>query len=275
MNNKGFVFLETIITVVVLMSTLVLLYATYSNVITTEQSRLYHDDIAYVYKTKHIRDAFERSVDYAKFNDAVNRKLLEAGNGERMYIYVFNIESDIYSNNKIISQAKELYGFYRLVYVKISDIDDIKRCVKKGTVAAPSTVEEYKCNTTLMFAESHGFNYLKDYFLTLDVPAATDGEGNAIEGIMISMIYEAKNGDIQQDSTGVITVGQGKYSECLYEKVGSHYNIAKPAESASAAVKAAYETQMENAMKNYLNDDKLSFNMACERAYYLSWVYLW
>jgi len=250
MNNKGFVFIETIITVVVLTSTLVALYAAYSNVIITEKSRLYHDDIAYVYKTEHIRDILAETIDQAKFTDAVNHKTIEAGNSEIMHMYVFNVESDIYLDKKTISQAKDLYNIYRLVYIKIEDIADIKSCVKNGMVNDPSNKNEYKCNNTLWFAESHGFSYLKDYILTLDV----DASASSAEGILISMLYETKNGGAQQTSTGVVTVGKGKYSECLYEKVRIANSISPSASN--------YENRMIEAMQNYNDNDNLSFNMS-------------
>ncbi|MBE6155704.1 MAG: hypothetical protein E7164_03000 [Firmicutes bacterium] len=252
MNNKGFIFIETIITVVILMTTLVFLYSSYSSVVITEQRRLYHDDIAYVYKTQHIRDVLDLTLDYSKFNNAIDYKMNLAPVNERMYIYVFNIESDIYKDNSLISAAQDLYKFYRLVYLKISDIETLKNCIKTG-----ERTPDQKCKTTLRFANAHGFSYLQDYILTLDVPN-TGGKYKNHEGILISLIYEAKNGDVAVDSNNVIQVGKGKYSECILEKVRNHYTTGTD----------------EDKMRQYNADDKINFNMACENAYYLSWVYL-
>ena len=151
MNNKGFVFIETIVTTVVLMTTLVLMYSSYSRVITTEQKRLYHDDIAYVYKTKHIRDVLDLTLDYAKFNEAVSNRINDDHSSTRMYMYVFNTESDIYKDNSLIIEAQELYNFYRLVYIKIGDIEELKNCIKNRTSS-----DVTKCNNTLSFSSSHG-----------------------------------------------------------------------------------------------------------------------
>lgn len=59
-KNKGFVFIETIITVVVLSTSLLYLYSSYSNIITREETRLYYDDPAYIYRTNYVRKFLEQ-----------------------------------------------------------------------------------------------------------------------------------------------------------------------------------------------------------------------
>ena len=54
--KKGFVFIETIITVVILSTSLIYLYGSYSSIINNEEARAYYDDPAYIYKTSYIRD---------------------------------------------------------------------------------------------------------------------------------------------------------------------------------------------------------------------------
>lgn len=58
-NKRGFVFVETIITVVVLTTSLLYLYNSYSSIINSEEERLYYDNPAYIYKTNYIRDFLE------------------------------------------------------------------------------------------------------------------------------------------------------------------------------------------------------------------------
>ena len=54
-NKKGFVLIETIVTVVVLTTSLLYLYNSYSSIIANENTRLYYDDVAYIYKANYIR----------------------------------------------------------------------------------------------------------------------------------------------------------------------------------------------------------------------------
>lgn len=51
MNNKGYAFIETIIMILVLTSSLLLIYFSYKNIFNTEKNRLYYDDPAYIYKS--------------------------------------------------------------------------------------------------------------------------------------------------------------------------------------------------------------------------------
>ena len=82
-NKKGFVFIETILTIVVLTTTLVILYGSYSRSVQSEKRRLYYDDISYVYKTMVIRDAFSKSVNTSKFKFALDN----AKNSYYFYIH--------------------------------------------------------------------------------------------------------------------------------------------------------------------------------------------
>ncbi len=56
MNNKGFVFVETIVTITILLVALMVVYVSYSNFIVGEKRRLYYDDMSYVSKTMTVRD---------------------------------------------------------------------------------------------------------------------------------------------------------------------------------------------------------------------------
>ncbi|MDE6285176.1 MAG: hypothetical protein K2M17_05465 [Bacilli bacterium] len=59
MKKNGFVFIETIITVVVLSTALLLIYHSYSGALNKEKDRLYYDDVAYIYRTNFLRSFLE------------------------------------------------------------------------------------------------------------------------------------------------------------------------------------------------------------------------
>ena len=250
-GNKGFIFIETIITIVVLTTTLVLLYSSYSRVITTEKKRLYYDDIAYVYKTVAIGDILTNTINVEKFNNAIENVQTCTSDSDRScrYLYIFNIGSDIYNDSTQISNAHTLFDFTRLIYIKIADISKIKSCLQGND-------SSNKCQNTKSFIDGYAYAYLSDYLLTLDVPADTDNTFNGRKGILISLIYENK--------TGGKKIDEGKYEECLQEKIYEYYGISV---SASDDIK-------KNAINRYYKDDTISFNMQCENAYYISWVYL-
>lgn len=54
--KNGFVFIETIITVVILCASLIYLYSSYNSMINNEETRVYYDDVAYIYRTSYFRD---------------------------------------------------------------------------------------------------------------------------------------------------------------------------------------------------------------------------
>ena len=69
LKNKGFVFIETIVTVLVLSTSLLYLYNSYNNIIDKEETRVYYDDVAYIYKTNYIKKFLEESL---KIDEEIN-----------------------------------------------------------------------------------------------------------------------------------------------------------------------------------------------------------
>lgn len=66
MKKNGFAFVEIIITVVVLCTSLLILYSTYSAILSDENTRLYYDDPAFIYKTNYVKDFLK---EYTKIED--------------------------------------------------------------------------------------------------------------------------------------------------------------------------------------------------------------
>lgn len=58
-NNKGFVFVETIIVIAFLVTSLIIVYKSFNNLLTNEKKRLYYDDPLYLYRTYYILDFLE------------------------------------------------------------------------------------------------------------------------------------------------------------------------------------------------------------------------
>ena len=57
-NNKGFVFIETIITIVILTAALLYIYSNFTNILIKEKTRVHYDDVAYIYRTHFIKEYF-------------------------------------------------------------------------------------------------------------------------------------------------------------------------------------------------------------------------
>lgn len=331
MNKKGFVFLETIITVVVLTTTLVLLYASYSGSISAERKRLYYDDISYVYRSILLREILDETIDQVKFDANLTASL------KNKYVYAFGINSNVYYDNELITAAYDRFKFYTLMYINLEDIDKVKSCIKDKrdsalcrnydnnatcdkTSYSNAEKEDCKCCNTVSIIDGYGESYLVDYLLTIDVPTNKDAAialgknesalsadekliSDQTKGILIALYYETKNGSEQVAS----------YTNCLYQKIYKHYNVygkddfytdsaymdrynSIPSSvvsdknkiyeygveydafinymnSGGENISAAMKSAEEKAIKKYYKDSSVNFDMHCENAYYIAWVY--
>ena len=69
LNKKGFSLIETIVTVVVLTTALLLLYNSYSGILSGEKRRLYYDDVSSLYKTAYIKSFIEANTPLIKIKN--------------------------------------------------------------------------------------------------------------------------------------------------------------------------------------------------------------
>lgn len=60
-NNKGFVFVETIVVITFLAASLIIIYAAFTNLLTTEKRRMYYDDPIYLYRSYYILDFLQKN----------------------------------------------------------------------------------------------------------------------------------------------------------------------------------------------------------------------
>ena len=72
-NNKGFVFIETIITIVFLISALLFIYKNFTDVLIKEKTRVHYDDIAYIYRTHYIKEYFSNYSNTNAWENIISR----------------------------------------------------------------------------------------------------------------------------------------------------------------------------------------------------------
>lgn len=268
-NNKGFIFLETIIVTVVLTTTLIFLYSNFSKNVNDERRRLYYDDIAYIYKTIFIRNGIKSSINNEMFTKAINDGKKNNQNSlKNNFVFLFNSESkfcaeyknsdesanmecsaenykSIYIDNTYAKNLTELYNVKVLIYLKTSDLQDIKKCINEGKDGFTDNSTKKRCSNFLSFTNKYSESNLNDYLLTIN---NADANKNSI---MLSLIYEKKNGELNIDKN---------YRSCLNNKIlnSDKFN--------------SYSTDKDK-ITAYYNQDDISYNMACANAYYISWVY--
>lgn len=238
-DNKGFVFIETILTIVVLTTTLVILYTNYSRALIAERRRLYYDDISYVYRTAVIRDVVNETINTAQWDAKVDEMLT------KQYIYVFNYESQIFLDNELLKNTRKNFNYNQLIYIPMGNVATVKRCINGGDSSV-------KCKRTLTVIEGYSDATFKDYLKAIYVPYDRNKRG-----ILISLIYESKDGSAAKIET---------YDHCIQREL---FNKLYGDDSPSIS-----EDEKKQALINYKKDGSYSLDMRCENAYYNSWVYL-
>lgn len=134
MKKSGFAFIETIITIVILSSSLLYLYHTYSAILIEEEKRLRYDDPAFIYKSNYIRkfllDSNNANINnifelLSKKNDNNNAN---GNNSNNKYITIGYETDNLFKSDEFKEEFKkitETFSVSRMIIIKESlPIDD-------------------------------------------------------------------------------------------------------------------------------------------------------
>lgn len=172
LKNKGFVFIETIVTVLVLSTSLLYLYNSYNNIIDKEETRVYYDDVAYIYKTNYIKRFLEENanIEYVK-NEAFKKSYVTSiGNA---FDNFFN-EAQLAENmNNSLENILNNFRVNQMFLVKRNYIDECDGSETSDECYFNATDNAY--NLT---------NYIKsindtkhDYYLVVEYSEKVDSDG--------------------------------------------------------------------------------------------------
>lgn len=172
MKNKGFVFIETIVTVLVLSTSLLYLYNSYNNIIDKEETRVYYDDVAYIYKTNYIKRFLEENanIEYVKSEAFKESYVTSIGNA---FDNFFN-EAQLAENmNNTLENILNNFRVNQMFLVKRNYIDECDGSETSGKCYFNATDNAY--NLT---------NYIKsindtkhDYYLVVEYSEKVDDTG--------------------------------------------------------------------------------------------------
>ena len=161
MKKNGFVLIETVIVVIVLTSSLLLLYTSFNKILQSEKTRVNYDDTNYIYRTWNVR----------KLLDSVNftipmRELDTKTNGEKgIHFVTIGLEYsglfDGFSDKKsLFEQMINDYNIEQIILINKSKIDDIKKCTKDK--ANNKSYSDYEnCNMLYTNLSEGMISYLK------------------------------------------------------------------------------------------------------------------
>lgn len=127
-NKKGFVFVETIIVVAILITSLLYLYSTYISLTNNEKERLLYDDVSYLYRAYYVKKYFS--------SQRIDRVIGNLSN-EDSFDNVNYVLSFGCGNSDLFDDVDKEGGFCELMsqelhisnlYVTYSDLSAIQTC---------------------------------------------------------------------------------------------------------------------------------------------------
>ncbi len=163
-DKNGFVFIETIIAIVVLTSSLLLIYKSFNNILQAEKTRISYDDISYIYRSEYLKE---------RLNDLnLNAALKGLLNDNQKYFITIGMEYEGLFSGKEAEKdfmAKLLADFEveQMIIIKENKIDDLKKCNLE--CALDSSCANYSnCNNITSNISEEFLNYLKTIYI--DIP---------------------------------------------------------------------------------------------------------
>ena len=166
MKKNGFVFVETIISIVILTSSLLLLYTSFSKILQSEKTRVYYDDESYIYRTEYLKN---------KINDlnlnALTRRL--EGNDNIYFLTIGMDTEDLFLNYEeeaeFMNSLLENFEVKQMILLKTNKIDNLKNCSVK--CSENKDCQEYEnCNDLYLKLSDEFINYLKTIYVETSTP---------------------------------------------------------------------------------------------------------
>lgn len=168
-KKKGFAFIETIITVVILSTSLLYLYNSYSAIISDEEVRLYYDDVAYIYKTNYVRKFLEEHTDIENIKKYAfeNSYIVTIGTGfESMFNENQRNDGAIASLENIVQS----YNINQMLLIKTKMFDE---CYEDSLICKTST-ENIGYNLKTYVNTLNDTSY--DYYLVVEYAERVDSD---------------------------------------------------------------------------------------------------
>lgn len=161
MKNNGFVFVETIVAIVVLTSALLLLYSTFNKVLQLEKTRVYYDDISYVYRSWHIKNELNELNLMAVLKEITS-------NDDNYFVTIGMEYQDLfngYENRRtFMSNLLQDYEVNQMIILKENKIDNLKQCTL--TCSLDKNCANYeKCNQLYTNLSDEMINYLDTLYI--------------------------------------------------------------------------------------------------------------
>ena len=229
-NNKGFVFVETIVLIAVLVIGLVMVYVSLSSVLSNEKRRSTYDDVAYIYRTYYLEDYLTslNIEDFVKYYMKDQNKLLQEFTCNNPILYSVNYvdqdltTSDIEFNISNMSEADLIKESFceividrlniKKVYITNYDITDIKYCAtRSGSISSKcdkSNPDNFKKYEGFYSMDTDMIYYLRtlsgndnnDFRLIVEYEEELTDKDDTISKISIDDVLKCPDGYLENGS---------------------------------------------------------------------------
>lgn len=170
MKKNGFVFVETIIAIVVLTSSLLLLYSTFNKVLQSEKTRVYYDDIAYIYRSYYLKKRISKLNMNTILNDITN-------NNDKYFVTVGMEYQDLFKGYEkertYFSNMLQDFDVNQIIVLKENKLNDLKSCTLEcglnpencNVESQNKTVISNQCNAIYTNLSDEFISYLKSIYV--------------------------------------------------------------------------------------------------------------
>lgn len=178
MKKNGFVFIETIVAIVVLTSSLLLLYNTFTKVLQKEKTRVYYDDVTYIYRSYYLKDRINELNIMSVLNDLNS-------NNDKYFVTIGMEYEELFKGYEkektYISNMLEDLEVSQIIILKENKVDNIKRCTLECSLN--KDCNEYEnCNGVYTNLSEEFINYLKSIYIDVSCTYVMAVEYNTCTG---------------------------------------------------------------------------------------------
>lgn len=169
-SKKGFAFVETIITIVILSASLLYLYSTYNAIISDEKVRLYYDDPAFIYYTNYVRKFLEEysDIENVKKNYFNDTYIVTLGTG---FDALFNETEKADNRINSLEEIVKSFKINQMILVKSEMFDN---CYEGSEKYCKSSISNLSYNMQKYVNSLSDTKY--DYYLVIEYASKLEDE---------------------------------------------------------------------------------------------------
>ncbi len=140
MQKNGFIFLESLIVIVTLISTLLLLYNSFKRITNNVKEKDNYDEINYIYRSEYLKENLQKYI----LDDFLNDQDYLEINSESAYL------------NNYLKQLFKDFEVNNLIIVKTNSLNNLRKCLLNETcLNISSSFKTYITSTKINISSSY------------------------------------------------------------------------------------------------------------------------